>query len=65
MFCFLEIINREMGLTFPSGKTTKEDVMFERRFYGSLHAIYRMKKLHHLNKHRGCVNSINFHPEGK
>ncbi|KAJ8730531.1 hypothetical protein PYW08_001944 [Mythimna loreyi] len=59
-----EIINREMGLTFPCGKVAQDDLMFERSFYGSLHAIYRMKKLHTLNKHRGCVNSINFHPEG-
>ncbi|XP_075974110.1 DDB1- and CUL4-associated factor 8 [Anticarsia gemmatalis] len=59
-----EIINREMGLTFPCGKTAKEDVMFEKKFYGSLHVIYRMKKLHNLLKHKGCVNSINFHPEG-
>lgn len=63
-FILREIINREMGLTFPCGKTAKEDVMFEQRFYGSLHAVYRLKKLHNLNKHRGCVNSINFHPEG-
>ncbi|KAJ8721232.1 hypothetical protein PYW07_002007 [Mythimna separata] len=60
-----EIINREMGLTFPCGKVTQEDLMFERRFYGSLHAVYRLKKLHNLNKHRGCVNSINFHPDGQ
>lgn len=59
-----EIINREMGLTFPCGKAAKTDVLFEKKFYGSLHAIYRMKKLHSLNKHKGCVNSINFHPEG-
>ncbi|XP_064292516.1 DDB1- and CUL4-associated factor 8 isoform X2 [Plodia interpunctella] len=59
-----EIINREMGLSFPCGKTGKYDVMFEKRFYGSLHSIYRLDKLHHLNEHRGCVNSINFHPEG-
>ncbi|XP_063377846.1 DDB1- and CUL4-associated factor 8 [Cydia fagiglandana] len=64
-FILREILNREMGLTLPSGKTTKEDVMFERRFYGSLHAVYRLQKLHHLNKHKGCVNSINFHPEGQ
>lgn len=49
-FILKEILNREMGLTLPSGKTTKEDVMFERRFYGSLHAVYRLQKLHHLNK---------------
>ncbi|KAJ0175839.1 hypothetical protein K1T71_008998 [Dendrolimus kikuchii] len=59
-----EIINREMGLTFPGGKVAKDDILFEQRFYGSLHAVYRMKKLHNLNKHKGCVNSINFHPEG-
>ncbi|CAK1600604.1 unnamed protein product [Parnassius mnemosyne] len=59
-----EIINREMGLTFPCGKTTQNDVIFEQKFYGSLHAVYRLKKLHNLNKHSGCVNSINFHPEG-
>ncbi|XP_026314772.1 DDB1- and CUL4-associated factor 8 [Hyposmocoma kahamanoa] len=59
-----EIINREMGLTFPCGKTAKTDVMFEQKFYGSLHAVYRLKKLHQLHKHKGCVNSINFHPEG-
>ncbi|XP_050668654.1 DDB1- and CUL4-associated factor 8 [Leptidea sinapis] len=59
-----EIINREMGLTFPAGKTIKEDVIFERKFYGSLHAVYRMAKYNSLVKHKGCVNSINFHPEG-
>ncbi|KAM3963639.1 LOW QUALITY PROTEIN: DDB1- and CUL4-associated factor 8 [Aphomia sociella] len=59
-----EIINRELGLTFPCGKSTKNDVMFEKRFYGSLHVVYRLDKLHQLNEHKGCVNSINFHPEG-
>lgn len=58
-------MNREMGLTFPCGKTAQDHAVFESRFYGSLHAVYRLKKLHNLNKHRGCVNSINFHPEGK
>lgn len=60
-----EIMNREMGLTFPCGKTAQDHAVFESRFYGSLHAVYRLKKLHNLNKHRGCVNSINFHPEGQ
>ncbi|XP_012548661.1 DDB1- and CUL4-associated factor 8 [Bombyx mori] len=60
-----EIIKREMGITFPCGKTTKTDVIFEQNFYGSLHAVYRLEKLHQLQKHRGCVNSINFHPEGR
>ncbi|XP_045447478.1 DDB1- and CUL4-associated factor 8 [Melitaea cinxia] len=60
-----EIINRELGLTFPCGKTIQNDVMFEQKFYGSLHAVYRLEKLHSLSKHKGCVNSINFHPEGE
>ncbi|XP_059055486.1 DDB1- and CUL4-associated factor 8 [Achroia grisella] len=60
-----ELIKRELGLTFPYGNQTKPDVMFEKRFYGSLHAVYRLDSLHHLNAHAGCVNSINFHPEGK
>ncbi|CAH0714662.1 unnamed protein product, partial [Brenthis ino] len=60
-----EIINRELGLTFPVGKTVQADMMFEEKFYGSLHAVYRLDKLHNLLKHRGCVNSINFHPEGR
>ncbi|KAF9418346.1 hypothetical protein HW555_004776 [Spodoptera exigua] len=60
-----EIMNREMGLTFPCGKTAQDHAVFESRFYGSLHAVYRLKKLHNLNKHRGCVNCINFHPEGQ
>ncbi|KAI8422807.1 hypothetical protein MSG28_006552 [Choristoneura fumiferana] len=60
-----EVLNREMGLTYPCGKARKDDVMFEQKFYGSLHSVYRLKKLHHLNKHKGCVNSINFHPEGQ
>ncbi|XP_041988497.1 DDB1- and CUL4-associated factor 8-like [Aricia agestis] len=60
-----EIINREMGLTFPYGKKVQDDVIFEQKFYGSLHAVYRMEYLHNLIKHKGCVNSINFHPEGR
>ncbi|XP_034827389.1 DDB1- and CUL4-associated factor 8 [Maniola hyperantus] len=60
-----EVFNREMGLTFPYGKMIQSDLMFERKFYGSLHAVYRLDKLHNLVKHKGCVNSINFHPEGR
>ncbi|CAG4949474.1 unnamed protein product [Colias eurytheme] len=59
-----EVINREMGLTFPRGKTIKENVIFEQKFCGSLHVVQRLAKLDFLSKHRGCVNSINFHPEG-
>ncbi|CAK1540764.1 unnamed protein product [Leptosia nina] len=59
-----EVINREMGLTFPRGKANQENVTFEKKFYGSLHAVYRMSKFNFLAKHKGCVNSINFHPEG-
>ncbi|CAH0406790.1 unnamed protein product [Chilo suppressalis] len=63
-FMLREIINREMGLTFPCSKTSKSNLMFEQKFYGSLHVVYRMDKMFQLNQHKGCVNSINFHPEG-
>ncbi|KAG6461753.1 hypothetical protein O3G_MSEX012836 [Manduca sexta] len=59
-----EVLKREIGLTSPRGTTTKDDAIFAQRFYSSLHAVFRMEKVHSLNKHRGCVNSINFHPEG-
>lgn len=60
-----EVFNREMGFNCHKfGKTFRQDVVFERRFYGSLHAVYRLKKYHRLCKHKGCVNCINFHPEG-
>ncbi|CAG9785825.1 unnamed protein product [Diatraea saccharalis] len=63
-FMLREIINREMGLSLPCSKISKTNAMFEQKFYGSLHVVYRMDKLYQLNQHKGCVNSINFHPEG-
>ncbi|KAL4710605.1 hypothetical protein ACJJTC_003241 [Scirpophaga incertulas] len=64
-FMLREIIHRELGLTFPAAKAPQTGLAFEHKFYGSLHAVYRMEKLHQLNHHKGCVNSINFHPQGK
>lgn len=59
-----ELINRELGTISKPGKTGKTDVMFEQRFYGSLRTVERLELMYKLNKHKGCVNSINFHPEG-
>ncbi|KAG6461751.1 hypothetical protein O3G_MSEX012834 [Manduca sexta] len=60
-----EVLNRELGISPPRDKTTKEDVTFQQRFYRSLHAAYRMEKLHVLNKHTRSVHSLDFHPEGR
>ncbi|XP_077286810.1 DDB1- and CUL4-associated factor 8 [Arctopsyche grandis] len=59
-----ELMNRELGNSIRPGKCGKSDVIFEQRFYGSLHAVERLELMYKLNKHKGCVNSINFHPEG-
>lgn len=59
-----ELMNRELGNSIRPGSCGKTDVIFEQRFYGSLHAVERLELMYKLNKHRGCVNSINFHPEG-
>nr|WIM01448.1 DDB1- and CUL4-associated factor 8 [Limnephilus lunatus] len=60
-----ELINRERGSGIGYRKSGKSDVLFEQRFYGSLHTVERLELMYKLNKHKGCVNSINFHPEGK
>lgn len=64
LLCISELMNRELGSLSKPGRTGKTDVMFEQRFYGSLRTVERLELMYKLNKHKGCVNSINFHPEG-
>ncbi|XP_012219313.1 DDB1- and CUL4-associated factor 8 [Linepithema humile] len=49
-----EVINRQIG----------SNPLFQRRFYGSLHAVERLKLMYNLNEHQGCVNALNFNREG-
>lgn len=38
---------------------------FQHRYYGSLHAVQRLELMYKLEKHRGCVNSLNFNRSGE
>ncbi|XP_029178295.1 DDB1- and CUL4-associated factor 8-like isoform X2 [Nylanderia fulva] len=49
-----EIINRQIG----------SNSLFQRRFYGSLHTVERLKVMYNLNEHQGCVNALNFNEKG-
>lgn len=61
-----ELMRREHGLT-GNGRHTLRNGMstgFITRFYSSRHIIERMKLLHCLRKHSGCVNCLNFSRSG-
>ncbi|XP_018340404.1 PREDICTED: DDB1- and CUL4-associated factor 8-like isoform X2 [Trachymyrmex septentrionalis] len=49
-----EVINRQIG----------SNPLFQRRFYGSLHAVERLELMYNLNEHQGCVNALNFNQKG-
>ncbi|XP_011882141.1 PREDICTED: DDB1- and CUL4-associated factor 8 isoform X2 [Vollenhovia emeryi] len=49
-----EMINRQIG----------SNPLFQRRFYGSLHAVERLELMYNLNEHQGCVNALNFNQKG-
>ncbi|KAG7197449.1 hypothetical protein KM043_013299 [Ampulex compressa] len=49
-----EVLNRQMG----------NNPLFQRRFYGSLHAVERLELMYKLNEHEGCVNALNFNQKG-
>ncbi|CAH0561312.1 unnamed protein product [Brassicogethes aeneus] len=38
--------------------------LFQRRCYGSLRNVQRLELMSKLEEHDGCVNSLNFHPDG-
>ncbi|XP_025074066.1 DDB1- and CUL4-associated factor 8 isoform X2 [Pogonomyrmex barbatus] len=49
-----EVINRQIG----------NNPLFQRRFYGSLHAVERLELMYNLHEHQGCVNALNFNQKG-
>ncbi|KAL0100338.1 hypothetical protein PUN28_019596 [Cardiocondyla obscurior] len=49
-----EMINRQIG----------NNPLFQRRFYGSLHAVERLELMYNLDEHQGCVNALNFNQKG-
>ncbi|KAG5894583.1 hypothetical protein JTB14_017163 [Gonioctena quinquepunctata] len=59
-FIVPEVINRQIG--FSANLQCSE--LFQRRCYGSLHSVQRLELMYKLEEHEGCVNSLNFHPNG-
>ena len=55
-----EINKRQLG--YSSKLQSRE--LFQRRCYGSLHCVKRLELMYKLEEHAGCVNSLNFHPDG-
>lgn len=78
-FAIPEVLNRQMGMhnlfkhrthsnffKFLEGYSSKyqSGELFRRRFYGSLHSVQRLELMYKLEEHEGCVNGLNFHPDG-
>ncbi|XP_050513736.1 DDB1- and CUL4-associated factor 8 [Diabrotica virgifera virgifera] len=60
-FIVPEINNRQLG---ANSKMQSSD-LFQKRCYGSLHSVQRLELMYKLEGHDGCVNSLNFHPNGQ
>ncbi|XP_030750750.1 DDB1- and CUL4-associated factor 8-like isoform X2 [Sitophilus oryzae] len=56
-----EIINRQIGY----GARKANPSLFQQRCYGSLRNVQKLELMYKLEKHDGCVNSLNFSPDGK
>lgn len=59
-FIIPEIQSRQFG----TSANRQSSAQFQQRCYGSLHCVERLELMYKLDKHTGCVNSINFHPNG-
>ncbi|KAK0080040.1 hypothetical protein PV326_008406, partial [Microctonus aethiopoides] len=54
-FILPELLNRQIG----------NNKNLDRNFYGSLHAVQRMKLFHKMDAHEGCVNALCFNESGR
>lgn len=59
-FIVPEILNRQLG----NRANIQNNIHFQKRCYGSLHCVQRLELMYKLEQHEGCVNSLNFHPDG-
>lgn len=59
-FIVPEVINRQLG----NRAHLQNNILFQRRCYGSLHCVERLELMYKLEGHQGCVNCLNFHPDG-
>ncbi|KAL3266469.1 hypothetical protein HHI36_010639 [Cryptolaemus montrouzieri] len=55
-----EVLKRQLG--YSSKLHTAE--LFRNQCYGSLHCVQRLELMYKLEEHFGCVNSLNFYPDG-
>lgn len=59
-FVVKEVLNRQIG----SSAKKQSSQLFQQRCYGSLRNVQRLELMYKLEEHKGCVNSLNFHPDG-
>lgn len=55
-----EFLKRQLGY---SSKLHSAE-LFRNQCYGSLHSVQRLELMYKLEEHSGCVNSLNYHPDG-
>lgn len=59
-FVVPEIINRQLG----ARASIRNDIQFQRKCYGSMYCVEKLELMYKLEKHEGCVNCLNFSPDG-
>lgn len=61
-----QVMFRERGLAGNGRRTLHGGLTnsFQTSFYGSRHIVEKMKLLHSMHKHSGCVNCLNFNRSG-
>lgn len=66
-FALKELFYREHGLSGNGRRsvTGRDPQMFKMRLCGSLNVVQRLELMYKLERHDGCVNSLNFSPDGK
>lgn len=62
--CFVFIYSFFSFFVLGCSPKYKNSELFMRRCYGSLHCVQRLELMYKLEEHDGCVNSLNFHPNG-
>lgn len=55
-----ELVNRQVG--YSTSKSNPS--LFQQRCYGSLRNVQKLELMYKLEDHDGCVNSLNFSPDG-
>ncbi|XP_066252842.1 DDB1- and CUL4-associated factor 8 isoform X1 [Euwallacea similis] len=60
-FMVPQIVNRQYG--YPA--SSSNPVLFQQKCYGSLTNVEKLELMYKLEEHEGCVNSLNFSPDGK